>query len=153
MAMCASSLNQLFFPLFFGNISNNAQCSTVMAYALQPLACDSLLRLHWQHPPHHSFQQEGGTRNLTGSGCYLDFFCSLMMPNATWQRFFTLIYVVKGKRDVSAAVNSQLQGMLTLLFGEGVCSSLPLSSLDSKKGIFYLSKTQPFPVGSWKNKD
>lgn len=63
------------------------------------------------------------------------------MPDATWQRFFTLIYVVKGKRDVSAAVNSQLYGMLTLLFGEGVCSSLPLSSLDSRKGIFYLSKT------------
>lgn len=67
--------------------------------------------------------------------------------------FFTLIYVVKVKRDVSAAVNRQLLGMLSRLFGEGVCSSLPLSSLDSKKGIFYLGKTQPFPVGSWESKD
>lgn len=55
--------------------------------------------------------------------------------------FFTLIHVVKVKRDVSAAVNRQLWGVLTRLFREGVCPSLPLSSLDSKKGIFYLGKT------------
>lgn len=71
----------------------------------------------------------------------MDVFCILVMPIATWQRFFTLIYVVKAKRDVSAAVNSQLLGVFIRLFREGVCSSLPLSSLNSKKGIFYLGKT------------
>lgn len=57
------------------------------------------------------------------------------------------------EKAVSAVVNSQLLGVLTLLFGEGVSSSLSLSSLAFKKGIFYLSKTWPFPVSSWENED
>lgn len=76
------------------------------------------------------------------------------MPSATWQKFFTLRYIYyRIEKAVSAGVNSQLSGALTLLFREGVCSSLPLSSLDSKKGIFYLSRTWLFPVSSWENED
>lgn len=75
------------------------------------------------------------------------------MPNATWQRLFYPDIYHRIEKAVSAAVNSQLLGVLALLFSEGVCSSLLLSSLDSKKGIFYLSKTWPFPVSSWENED
>lgn len=65
------------------------------------------------------------------------------MPNVTWQRFFTLIYIAGQKKAVSAAVNSRLSGVLTLPFAVGVCS-LPLSSLDSKKGIFFLKRNTAF---------
>lgn len=106
MVMCASSLNQLFFSLFLEIFP------ITLSVALEWLMLCSLWhvihRSGYVGSTLHTIQQEGGTRNLTGSGCYLDVFCIPMMPDATWQRFFTLIYVVKGKRDVSAAVNSQL---------------------------------------------
>lgn len=52
------------------------------------------------------------------------------------------------KKAVSDVVNSHLLDVLSLRFRREICSSLPLSSLDSEKGIFHLSKMWPFPVSS-----
>lgn len=92
---------------------------------------------------------------FTGSGYYVDIFCIPIIPNTTWQRSFcccccAICCIMEKKKSISAVVNSQLSGVLTLQHREGICSSLPTFIPWLWERNFSL---RPFPVSSWENED